>query len=136
MPPRRTPTRRWILLALGLSSAAACGARKNVISDKDNAVTEHAVTVHLPSPAEGDELALDQIEDPLIEAIDAAGVGEFDGHEVGPDEAVVYMYGPDADKLAAAIHPVLKSLPLPPGSYLIKRYGDVGAREERVNLAQ
>ena len=37
-------------------------------------------------------MALDEIEEPLIEAIDEAGVGEFDGNEIGPDGATLYMY--------------------------------------------
>lgn len=94
---------------------------------------EHAVLVHLASPAVGD-IALDEIEEPLIEAIDNAGAGEFDGHEIGPDGPTLYLYGPDADRLFTAAEPILRSTSLPPGSHAIVRYGDPGAEERRVDL--
>lgn len=58
---------------------------------------QHAVLVHITSLP--DDAGLDEVEDPLIEAIEGAGVGEFDGNEIGPDEAVLYLYGPDGDAL-------------------------------------
>lgn len=94
---------------------------------------EHAVVVHVTSIG-GLDSGLDEIEDRLIEAIDEAGVGEFDGNEVGPDGAVLYMYGPDADRLWEVIEPVLRSASLGSGSYAVKRYGEPGASETRVDL--
>jgi len=97
---------------------------------------EHAVIVTLAAPlAPGVELF--ELEDELIEAIDSAGVGEFDGNLIGGDEVVLYMYGPDADTLFAAIEPVLANLPPPRGSYAVKRYGppdDATAKEVRIDL--
>ena len=58
-------------------------------------MAEHAVLVHLTSLPE--DAGLDLVEDPLMEAIERAAVGEFDGNEIGPDGAVLYMYGPDAE---------------------------------------
>ncbi|MEM9656637.1 MAG: hypothetical protein AAGA65_31475 [Actinomycetota bacterium] len=84
--------------------------------------------------ADGSELSLDIIEDPLIEAINQAGVGEFDGNEFGPDDAVLYMYGPSADELFSIADPVLQSLRLPTGSFVVKRYGPPGAEEVRIGL--
>lgn len=97
-------------------------------------MSEHAVLIHIPAPSDGSQLFLDEIEDPLIEAIEDAGVGEFDGNDIGPNEAVLYMYGPDADSLFATVGSVLRSKPLPSESYAIKRYGEPGAAEERVDL--
>ena len=77
---------------------------------------------------------LDEIEDPLIEVIERSGVGEFDGNVMGPDGAVLYMYGPDADAIWNAIEPVVRAARLGPGSYVVKRYGDPGAPESRVEL--
>ena len=95
-------------------------------------MSDHAVLVHITSlPADS---GLDEIEDPLIEAIESARVGEFDGNEIGADGAVLYMYGPDADALFAAVEPSLRAAPLGPGSYALKRYGDPGASESRVDL--
>ena len=95
-------------------------------------MSEHAVLVNLPGDQPG--LDLDTVEDPLIEAIEASGIGEFDGNVIGPDGAVLYMYGADADLLFDVVGPVLDGMDLPPGSYALKRYGPPGAHETRVNL--
>ena len=56
------------------------------------AMAEHAVLVYITSlPADS---GLDLVEDPIIEAIDAAEVGEFDGNEIGADGAVLTCTGP------------------------------------------
>lgn len=93
---------------------------------------EHAVIVHLPN--NGSELALDLVEDPLIHVIEAAGVGEFDGNDIRQDEAVLYMYGPDADALFAVVGSLLHTMELPSGSFAVKRYGPPGASEIRISL--
>jgi hypothetical protein len=96
-------------------------------------MADHAVLVHITSLADEDA-GLDEVEDPLIEAIELAGVGEFDGNEIGPEGAVLYMYGPDAEALWAAVEPVLRSAGLGVGCYAIKRYGPPGANESRIEL--
>ena len=98
----------------------------------EDAGPEQAVIVHVV--AGDDTLFLDLIEGPLIEAIEASDVGEFDGNLIGAEEAVLYMYGPDANALFAAIADVLQDADLPPGSYAIKRFGGPGSSEERINL--
>ena len=98
---------------------------------------EQAVIAHL-IPDVGDDWGVDLVEDPLIEAIEEAGVGEFDGNLLGPGEVELYAYGPDADVLFEAMEPILRAVPLKAGSYAIKRYGaadDPGAREVRVELS-
>jgi hypothetical protein len=75
------------------------------------------------------------LEDRLSAAIEHSGVGEFDGNEFGAGECVLYMYGPDADRLYDAIVPHLQMTAAARGGYAIKRYGAVGdpaAREIRV----
>lgn len=95
-------------------------------------MSEHAVLVNLPVDQAGLDLAT--IEDPLIAAIEASGIGEFDGNAIGPDAAVLYMYGADADLLFDVVGAVLERMDLPTGSYALKRYGPPGANETRVNL--
>lgn len=97
---------------------------------------EHAVLVYV-KPLADREIDLDEIEEPLVVAVERAGVGEFDGNELAADgsDAVLYLYGPDADTLWAAVDPVLRRAPLGAGSYAIKRYGPPGAEESRVALA-
>ena len=101
-------------------------ARESVI------VPEHAVIVHVA--ALPDDIGLDVIEDALIEAIDAAGVGEFDGNVIGPEDAELYMYGPNADALWTVIEPVVRAAQLSNASYAVKRYGEPGSPEERITL--
>ena len=106
------------------------------------APTEHAVTLHLPLSkggfgADKDIVVCQQIEDDLEEEIDRAGVGEMDGNEIGDGECTLFMYGPDADKLLAAIASRARSSPLGRHAWAIKRYGSVddpNAREIRVDL--
>ncbi len=93
---------------------------------------EHAVLVHITS-LPGDA-GLDEVEDSLIEAIERAGVGEFNGNEIGPEESVLYLYGPDGDALWEVIEPVVTAAPLGEGSYVIVRYGEPGVRERRVEI--
>lgn len=95
--------------------------------------SQQAVLVHIMAPSEG-EISLDVIEDPLIEAIEAAGAGEFDGNLIGPEDAILYMYGPDADRLFAVVEPVLREASLPPGSYVVLQYGGPGSEERRLDL--
>lgn len=101
---------------------------------------EHAVIVYLRLSDDdfGSSEERDNIMDfgeELARAINSAGAGEFDGDEFGQGECTLFMYGPDADRLFAAIEPLLKSSPLASGGYAVKRYGEAGdpnAREVRV----
>jgi hypothetical protein len=75
-----------------------------------------------------------QWEDTLAEAIDEAGVGEFDGIGRGLGFLDFYMYGPNADALFNVVEPLLRSFSPRPGSYVVKRYGEPGAPEFRIDL--
>ncbi|MFF7250710.1 hypothetical protein ACFZBU_43410 [Embleya sp. NPDC008237] len=80
--------------------------------------------------------AVRRVEARLTDAIDQAGVGEFDGHEFGGGEVVFYAYGPDADALFAVMAPVLHALPFRP-AHGVLRYGsasDPTATEQRFDL--
>ncbi len=73
----------------------------------------------------------------LETAIVAAGAGVFDGNELGGGECKLFMYGPDADRLHAAVAPVLANSTLVRGGYLLKRYGTAGdtmTQESRLSL--
>ena len=75
------------------------------------------------------------LEDRLEQVAGNASVGEFDGDEFGEGKCILYMYGPDAERLFVVIEPVLKSSPAAAGGYAIKRFGeaaDPGAKEVRV----
>lgn len=74
------------------------------------------------------------LEDALTEAISKAGVGEFDGNEVGPDDYTLYMYAPDAEALFAAVEDVLRGNGITQGGKASIRLGPPGSPERVVEL--
>lgn len=103
---------------------------------------EHAVTVflRLSDDAFGSEEEQNRIyglSDQLETAIATENAGEFDGDEFGDGSCTLFMYGPDADALLAAVEPILRASPLAEGAYAVKRYGEVGevnVREVQVHF--
>lgn len=59
--------------------------------------------------------------------LSAPGFGESEERET----CTLYMYGPDADKLFAAVEPDLRSSPLTRGGHAVKRYGAAASPESR-----
>ena len=99
----------------------------------------HAVIVSLKLSDDGwgdpgDFRDLDLLEDRLMQAIEESGAGEFDGNARGLGFLDFYAYGPSADALFGVIEPVIRSFPARPGSYAVKRYGEPGAPEVRIEL--
>jgi hypothetical protein len=89
-----------------------------------------AVLVHIPpsnasmrGPLEFDHLM--DIEEAVIEAVDAAGTGVHDGHDIGQGEFTLFSYGPDADALWDTIRPVLVRFPKCLGARVEKRHHDI-----------
>lgn len=135
--------RRIVLLAsvLGCASVLACGPAPPS-GGKASHVPEHAVIVHLKlsNAAFGTKEEMDAIHalsDRLEAKILEARAGEFDGDEFGQGECTLYMYGPNADLLFAAVEDEIRASPLSRGGWVIKRYGsaeDKEAKETRINL--
>ena len=98
---------------------------------------EQAVIVHF-SYGSTDLSRLFALEDQLIEAIEKAGMGEFDGNEVAADgsDGYLYMYGPDADALLKTVKPILESADFMKGATAKLRYGppEEGTREVEVAI--
>lgn len=94
---------------------------------------EHAVIATFVSD---ERLDVFEIEDRLVEAIERAGVGEFDGNLLGPGEVVLYAYGPDADRLFEVMEPILRAVPAKE-AWAVKRFGPPApaTREVRVDLS-
>jgi hypothetical protein len=65
----------------------------------------------------------------LAEAIEASGVGVYDGDEFGEGGCGLFMYGPDADRLFDVVYPLLSSWEKMRGGRIIKRYGQPGRSE-------
>ncbi|WP_326725369.1 hypothetical protein OHT59_44310 [Streptomyces sp. NBC_00243] len=82
------------------------------------------------SPNERD--AIFDAEKAMMAAVEQAGVGEVDGNEFGGGEAVVYVYGPDAEAHFKVMEPTLRGLPFRP-AYVVLRQGS-DETETRVDL--
>ena len=96
---------------------------------------EHAVIVTFYGYAEKfwreDSRPLDALfalEDELTAALEGKGIGTLDGNEIAMDgsDGTLFLYGPDADALFAAIEPVLKSSAITQGGNATLRYGPAG----------
>jgi hypothetical protein len=102
------------------------------------AAPSQAVLVHLDGQGLPDEVYeehdLATLEDQLGAAIDAGGLGEYDGNDVGDEGATLYMYGPDAERLFAAIEATLRAYPLCKNARVVVRAGGPGAPEREVQL--
>ena len=77
--------------------------------------------------------AVFEFENRLEAAIGAADAGELDGNEFGGGEAVLYLYGPDKDRLWAAVESEVRQFPLRP-AYALLRAGGPEAAPERIDL--
>ena len=100
---------------------------------------EHAVIVTFAYGGSTDLDPLFALERQLESAIATARVGEYDGNAVAVDgsDGTLYMYGPDADKLFAAIRPTLEACSFMRGAVVKLRYGPPadGVQEREVRLA-
>jgi hypothetical protein len=93
------------------------------------------IPLHSGKTGNADELKrLYALEDQLIVAIKESGAGEYDGNEIGEGVFTFYIYGPSAERLFSVIRPVLKKFRPPAGSYLIKRYGKPGSKQDKVAI--
>jgi hypothetical protein len=94
--------------------------------------SDHAVIVHF-SYGSTDLSRLFALEDELVEALEMADAGEFDGNEMAADgsDGYLYMYGPDANILFNAIKPTLESADFMKNAKVKLRFGppNEGARE-------
>ena len=77
------------------------------------------------------------LEDALEEAVSAAAAGECDGNDVGQGQCTLYMYGPDADALSAAIQAVVAAhRQMLADGHILLRYGppEDGVREVKIQI--
>jgi hypothetical protein len=101
-------------------------------------MNKHAVIANFDYAA-GSLDALYELEEQLDAAINAAGVGEFDGNEIAVDlsDGSLYMYGPDAEALFAAVRPVLAAAECLRNTRVTLRFGppedDVQERVEALD---
>lgn len=87
--------------------------------------------IHLPESVYR-ECDVATLENRLEEVLEAGGQGELDGHETGPENTTLFLYGPDAEALFRAVEPVLRAYPLCRGARVTIRQSD---REQRFVLS-
>ena len=114
------------------------GRKEDSPPETDDAGT-HCVLIHLllaaQWPSDDETSRYHALQDELEKRITDAGAGELDGDEWGEGECTIFLYGPDADRLWAAVAPVLSRHRFPPGSWALKRFGGPDCeRTERVQL--
>jgi hypothetical protein len=106
--------------------------------DEQTPRVEQAVLVYLDSTGLPErvyeECDLATIEDQLSEIIERDQLGEFDGNEVGPAGATLFMYGPDAERLFAAVEATLRAYPLCQNARVVVRRGAPGSSQREVTL--
>ena len=78
--------------------------------------------------------SLGQLEIEIERSLLGKDAGEWDGHETGGGYHKIFMYGPCAEKLSHAILPVVLRYPALPGSYMVKRFGNIGSDEQYIWL--
>lgn len=122
---------RWLAAIVGWGTVVSPAAAQSA--------PEQAVIVRF-SYGSTDLTRLFDLESKLESAISAANAGEYDGNEVAADgsDGILYMYGPDADRLFQVVEPILKATPFMNGAKVTIRYGPPadGVREKEVAIAR
>ncbi len=95
---------------------------------------KHRVTVwlRLADPAfesVREQQRLFALENGLMRALDASGVGEHDSNSLEAGYLAIRLVGTDADGVLDVVRPLLADVP--PGSYLAVRRGPAGSGEDR-----
>lgn len=100
--------------------------------------SEEAILIFLDGAGLADSVYrssdLSTLEDLLIARLEKEGIGILDGHEIGPTETVIYLYGASAEKMFAEIKPILEKYPLCQNSKVVVRHGGPGANQRVVSL--
>lgn len=133
---RRPESRRSLicLLLLLVGSDVRIIGGANVQSANHPVEQALVITISLTDGSRNEMRRLHKLEDELINAINRSRAGDYDGNEKGDWTFTMYVYGPSADKLFDVVRPTLAKYRLPAGSQAVKRYGEPGAREERIPL--
>lgn len=77
---------------------------------------------------------LEQFGEELETAVVEAGVGEYDGEEIGGGECTLFFAGPDAARIAEVLLPLLQHRDLCRGGKLVRQSGEDGASRKEVRL--
>jgi hypothetical protein len=91
--------------------------------------------LRLPESQAGDETpTIIALEEAIENALRESRAGEFEGHDLRDGVWTLYLYGPDARRMFESVAGVVRGAPLDSSSHAIVRFGERGAREERIPL--
>ncbi len=78
---------------------------------------------------------INELADLIKDKLAAAG-GEIRGSWVGPNETSIYMYGPNAEVMFAALEPIMSGYPLCRNARVVIRHGNPACNPRTVVLQQ
>jgi len=84
--------------------------------------------------SEAEDKSLAQLEAELEKCLEANEFGLWDGHETGGGYHKIFLYGPCAERLSEAVLTTVLEYPALPGSYMVKRFGEIGSDEQYIWL--
>jgi hypothetical protein len=117
-----------ILILAGLFLTANEGIAQSVAAEQQTLL----VTIRLSSDSDVERVYA--LEDKISTVLKKASAGEFDGDEFGKGTCTLYMYGPSAQRLFDVVIPLIKEFHPRKGSYIVKQFGKLGARQDRIEL--
>jgi hypothetical protein len=106
----------------------------NLESLHDQSVVVHLRLADTDMGGLDDDAPIEELTCKLERLMETTGAGELDGDEWGGGYCKLFLHGPDANMIVAAVLPDLLGFPARPGSYMVKRYGAPGALEELIEL--
>ncbi|MGZ4816518.1 MAG: hypothetical protein ACXVZV_13970 [Terriglobales bacterium] len=83
---------------------------------------------------EAEDASLARLESELEQCLAESEFGEWDGHETGGGYHKIFLYGPCAERLSEAVITKVLEYPALPGSYMVKRFGEIGSDEQYIWL--
>jgi hypothetical protein len=95
------------------------------------------LSMRLSNDNSGNEIehqSLMKLEAALARSLADSHAGEWDGHEIGGGYRKIYLYGPCAERLSQTILTTVLAYDALPGSYMVKRFGEIGSDEEYIWL--
>jgi len=114
---------------------ALIGSGEHASTNMDDEAGEQAVLIHVHAEDVQSDYPVSDLatlEDDLQEII--GDLGEVDGHDIGSDDATVYVYGRSAEEIFAAIRSHLISGELTGRAKVTLRYGPPDSSERVVQL--
>lgn len=73
--------------------------------------------------------SIHEMEGKIAQLLIREKVGILDGDDLGEGHCIIYLYGQDADKIAAVINPVLTGWQALKGGTVTRRYGPLGSEQ-------